>query len=121
VTTPSLPIIGSVIAPRRAEIITHWMIEEFHTSSPGGRFYTMMLRAAIRHRRNDWMLTADELANAALAISPTEQSGSKRKNAVGEALHALGWAAKNIQPLTQAQRVAAKIKHSRNFRKVRSA
>jgi hypothetical protein len=65
--------------PDRTDIITEAMIgRHMVNGQAGGRFMKLLCAAATMHKANGWALSASELANAALQVSPVDSSGMRR-------------------------------------------
>jgi hypothetical protein len=92
-------------APPGADIVTEAMIVKASCRPEGGRLYGLMVGAAVRFRREGWMLTAAELANAAMQASQRITPGKARKGLLKEAQHALDYAAVHVQPMTELERM----------------
>lgn len=93
---PVAALIVPTERPADIPIITPGLIVDFNASKPGGRWYKMMVKAAMQHRRCGWALTATELAGAALAVSQLDSEGKRRTNALGEAGAAIKWAEAHV-------------------------
>jgi len=102
ILSPLVVQIGTVPPPDHIPILTKYDETKFRTSEPGGRFFRMMCRAAARFRQNNWLLSAHDLAAAALAVSPKDRHGPRR-NPVQEASRALRWADENVTPKSKWQ------------------
>ena len=109
---------GPVPAPDGTAIITEAMIAKASCKLEGGRLYGLMVGAAVRFRREGWMLTAAELANAAMQASQRISPGKPRKGLLKEAQHALDYAAVHVQPMTKLERMRDRIAFQlSNFRR----
>ena len=105
-------------APDGTDIITEAMIAKASCKPEGGRLYGLMVGAAVRFRREGWMLTAAELANAAMQASHRISPGKPRKGLLKEAQHALDYAAVHVQPMTELERMRDRMAFQlSNFRR----
>jgi hypothetical protein len=79
--------------PDGTDIITEAMIgRHMFNGQAGGRFMKLLCAAATMHKANGWALSASELANAALQVSPVDSSGMRRAmNAQREAERAISY------------------------------
>jgi hypothetical protein len=117
---PYLDYHSDKVAPASdgTDIITEAMIAKASCKLEGGRLYSLMVGAAVRFRREGWMLTAAELANAAMQASQRISPGKPRKGLLKEAQHALDYAAVHVQPMTKLERMRDRIAFQlSNFRR----
>ena len=98
--------------PDGTDIITEAMIQKHMTQGKvGGRFFRLLCAAATMHKANRWELSASELANAALQISPVDSSGMRRAmNAQREAERALSYINSRVETAMDQDRLLNGIK-----------
>jgi hypothetical protein len=101
-----------VSAPDGIEIITGQMIDKHVINGKiGGRFFKLLCAAATRCKANGWMLTASELANAALLVSPKDSSGMNRAmGAYREAERALSYINSRVETVPAKAKLLANMK-----------
>jgi hypothetical protein len=91
---PSRGFLEGSSPPTDDPIITPHMVAKFRSEAPGGRFYRMLVRAAIRYKARDWRLDVDELARAAELVSNIDTLGNRRRPK-HEAKNAIGYVERN--------------------------
>jgi hypothetical protein len=107
-----------VVAPDGTDIITEVMIDKAIGKQEGGRLYGLMVRAAVRFKREGWNLTAVELDNAAMQASQRISPGKARKGLLNEAQHALDYAATHVQRVTPLEKLRNRMAFQlSNFRR----
>jgi hypothetical protein len=106
------PITGLIYAPEDNGIISQAMIDRYMRSGlPSGRFFRLLCAAATRYRTEGWILSASDLANAALHVSPTDSGGMDRAmSAYREAERALIWIGARVSPLSALDKMRRDLK-----------
>jgi hypothetical protein len=110
-TLQPIKVIGSRERPDGRTIITENMEWRFSTSTPGGRFWTLMCQSAIWHAENAWQLSDKELCDAAMSVSQTYAPSVKRQDPLREAQRALAWAANTVVPKSALERLRDGQRH----------
>jgi hypothetical protein len=97
--------------PDGTEIITAAMIEHHMLGAKGGRFFKLLCAAATMHKAKGWVLSASELANAALDVSPVDSNGVRRAmSAYREAERAIGYIGGRVVTLSPQEQMVAAMK-----------
>ena len=111
-TTPPRYHTEGVRAPDGTDIITETMIDKHMISGKiGGRFFKLLCAAATYYKANGWVLTASELANAGLTVSPKDSSGLNRAmGAYREAERALSYINSRVETVSAKDKLLANMK-----------
>jgi hypothetical protein len=101
-----------VSAPDGTEILTQSIIDRHVIQGKvGGRFFKLLCAAATRYKANGWALSASELANAALLVSPKDSSGMNRAlGAYREAARAISWIDSRVEIVSAQDRLVNLMK-----------
>jgi hypothetical protein len=104
---------GGLRAPEGNTIVTPAMIAKHMIGRGGGRFFKLLCAAATNHKANGWTLTASDLANAALAVSPMDSQGGMRRamNALREAERALSYIGKRVATVSPKDRLLNNLRY----------
>ena len=103
-TYPPIEGIDGRQRPDGRTIITENMEQKFATSSPGGRFWTLLCQSAVWHAENEWELGDRELCDAAMTVSNAHVR-VKRQDPLREAQRALAWASATVVPKSPLERL----------------